>query len=106
QAGRAVIASVAGARYWIATERAKTFCNVFPDCSFETDPFELNQPTTSRDDAILALVTGWMTHIGPTTASALGELLGIPASDIEKRSEEHTSELQSPYDLVCRLLLE
>src|SRR5437016_14118068 len=25
-----------------------------------------------------------MTHIGPTTASALGELLGIPASDIEK----------------------
>src|SRR5437867_8066365 len=26
-----------------------------------------------------------------------------PAS---RRSEEHTSELQSPYDLVCRLLLE
>src|SRR5437867_8463246 len=24
----------------------------------------------------------------------------------ESRSEEHTSELQSPYDLVCRLLLE
>src|SRR5207248_3802015 len=24
----------------------------------------------------------------------------------EQRSEEHTSELQSPYDLVCRLLLE
>src|SRR5207248_6248073 len=25
---------------------------------------------------------------------------------IRHRSEEHTSELQSPYDLVCRLLLE
>src|SRR5437867_4703690 len=24
---------------------------------------------------------------------------------VEERSEEHTSELQSPYDLVCRLLL-
>src|SRR5437867_9384274 len=24
----------------------------------------------------------------------------------QRRSEEHTSELQSPYDLVCRLLLE
>src|SRR5207248_10807442 len=24
----------------------------------------------------------------------------------QHRSEEHTSELQSPYDLVCRLLLE
>src|SRR5437867_6119776 len=30
-----------------------------------------------------------------------GELLEPVA-----RSEEHTSELQSPYDLVCRLLLE
>src|SRR5207248_8934208 len=28
-----------------------------------------------------------------------------PFGDLE-RSEEHTSELQSPYDLVCRLLLE
>src|SRR5438094_2618475 len=25
---------------------------------------------------------------------------------VDARSEEHTSELQSPYDLVCRLLLE
>src|SRR5207248_10055671 len=29
-----------------------------------------------------------------------------PELPIERRSEEHTSELQSPYDLVCRLLLE
>src|SRR5437867_10442554 len=28
------------------------------------------------------------------------------SSDNSARSEEHTSELQSPYDLVCRLLLE
>src|SRR5437867_6379086 len=31
-----------------------------------------------------------------------GSISSITAS----RSEEHTSELQSPYDLVCRLLLE
>src|SRR5437867_9190582 len=30
------------------------------------------------------------------------EFDGVPHG----RSEEHTSELQSPYDLVCRLLLE
>src|SRR5437867_7188009 len=29
-----------------------------------------------------------------------------PGSYRALRSEEHTSELQSPYDLVCRLLLE
>src|SRR2546426_6954509 len=38
------------------------------------------------------------------------QVLGVrfyPASDAEHlRSEEHTSELQSPCNLVCRLLLE
>src|SRR5256885_13098135 len=29
-----------------------------------------------------------------------------PLADAEARSEEHTSELQSPCNLVCRLLLE
>src|SRR5207248_4344957 len=31
---------------------------------------------------------------------------GIERPQHYSRSEEHTSELQSPYDLVCRLLLE
>src|SRR5437867_8599378 len=38
------------------------------------------------------------------------EIVISAAPDIQApsagRSEEHTSELQSPYDLVCRLLLE
>src|SRR5690348_17572113 len=32
--------------------------------------------------------------------------LGAAAQDRRRRSEEHTSELQSPVHLVCRLLLE
>src|SRR5207248_6160535 len=31
---------------------------------------------------------------------------GVEPRGVAARSEEHTSELQSPYDLVCRLLLE
>src|SRR5699024_12003100 len=31
---------------------------------------------------------------------------GIYVADFDTRSEEHTSELQSRFDLVCRLLLE
>src|SRR5574340_1538423 len=31
---------------------------------------------------------------------------GVSQTDEDPRSEEHTSELQSPKDLVCRLLLE
>src|SRR5438552_10463403 len=35
------------------------------------------------------------------------DMIGEPeASKLSKRSEEHTSELQSPDHLVCRLLLE
>src|SRR5207248_5233172 len=32
-------------------------------------------------------------------------LPGTASVAMQQRSEEHTSELQSPYDLVCRLLL-
>src|SRR5437773_7101639 len=32
--------------------------------------------------------------------------LASPTTEISGRSEEHTSELQSHHDLVCRLLLE
>src|SRR5207248_4897109 len=40
-------------------------------------------------------------------ALVLGAIARLHGFSIWKfRSEEHTSELQSPYDLVCRLLLE
>src|SRR5256885_10023579 len=37
---------------------------------------------------------------------SLGRRPAGPGRDGETRSEEHTSELQSPCNLVCRLLLE
>src|SRR5258708_33456200 len=39
-------------------------------------------------------------HVADTEASAVGLAIDV------QRSEEHTSELQSPDHLVCRLLLE
>src|SRR5438046_516710 len=66
QAGRAVQARDGDHRYWVATERAKTFSVLFPDGRFETAPVEVGQATPSKDDALLALMTGWMSHIGPT----------------------------------------
>src|SRR5256885_2609646 len=40
--------------------------------------------------------------------SAQGAAIGQvqPGGAVQRRSEEHTSELQSPCNLVCRLLLE
>src|SRR5207248_11395491 len=37
--------------------------------------------------------------------SRRGTFVQRHANIVDARSEEHTSELQSPYDLVCRLLL-
>src|SRR5260221_13806817 len=42
----------------------------------------------------------------PGCGSPCSSCSGAPRSMIERRSEEHTSELQSHSDLVCRLLLE
>src|SRR5260221_5489227 len=36
----------------------------------------------------------------------IGKFLGLGMHALQHRSEEHTSELQSHSDLVCRLLLE
>ena len=40
--------------------------------------------TPSQEDALKAMVTGWLTHLGPTTASALAALLHVPVAEIDK----------------------
>src|SRR2546426_9118369 len=57
-----------------------------------------------QNDELRAFITVFP---GGERGSGRGSLRGIPISikDII-RSEEHTSELQSPCNLVCRLLLE
>jgi ATP-dependent helicase Lhr and Lhr-like helicase len=80
--GRAASAFSQGKRYWVAAERAKTFSALFPDARFEAALTEIEVAAPAHDDALLTLVTGWMSHLGPTTASELAENLALPASDI------------------------
>ena len=84
QQGRAVRAEHAGSIYWVAAERAKTFSLLFPDARFDHPVAEVQTTLPSSDDALLALVTGWMSHLGPATASQLSHMLGLPASEIDK----------------------
>src|SRR5699024_12443466 len=42
----------------------------------------------------------------PSTENTVGHVATWVIAALRKRSEEHTSELQSRFDLVCRLLLE
>src|SRR5256885_5577528 len=54
-------------------------------------------------EAIAALALRW--EVGGTSGSP-DRIVGEESFDTLRRSEEHTSELQSPCNLVCRLLLE
>jgi ATP-dependent helicase Lhr and Lhr-like helicase len=82
--GRAGIASLDERRYWVAAERARSFQALFPRARFEQSLAEVETGDVSRDEALMSLVMGWMSAIGPTTASQLGDRLGLPGSDIEK----------------------
>src|SRR5207248_5412604 len=54
--------------------------------------------TTLFRSRVRVAATGWSSDPQLRAAAAIARF--------SSRSEEHTSELQSPYDLVCRLLLE
>src|SRR2546430_5248826 len=57
-----------------------------------------------RDPA--GVPTGWWRGVGPTRSVFAVESFMDELAAAAQRSEEHTSELQSQSNLVCRLLLE
>src|SRR5690606_31874848 len=62
-----------------------------------------------EDDHFLVFVTGATgeyTSEEDANGDALSFYIAIPKTKFNNRSEEHTSELQSRENLVCRLLLE
>src|SRR5215204_7211121 len=62
-------------------------------------------PYTTLFRSGLGTAGGFAAETGGAIAD-LAELVTDRVADAESRSEEHTSELQSHSDLVCRLLLE
>ena len=102
---RATLAALEQRQFWVAAERAKAFTALFPEAVFGNHPPETGERALSYDEALLALVTGWISHIGPTTATELGGLLGLPASEIEKallRMEANGSILRGKFDVELR----
>ncbi len=82
--GRAYCAVVEGRLHWVSAERTKAFTLLFPGTAFDRPTSDLAEAISTVDDAMLALVTGWMTHIGPATAEQLSTRLALPSSEIDK----------------------
>src|SRR5256886_10371934 len=89
----------------------------------DEDPTQLQMPTDAEIDSDLALLEGKVNAVRTSSVEktladipelaerhdlnvALGAWIDAHRDNNELRSEEHTSELQSQSNLVCRLLLE
>ncbi len=81
---RAGVAHMAQAAvpFWLAAERSRSLRVLYPDAHFESPLADIEPEPASRGEVLLSLVTGWMQHIGPTTATALAATLHLPASEI------------------------
>src|SRR5216683_7756660 len=80
-------------------------CCIFFFFFFFNDTATTEIYTLSLHDALPICVAGARLRADVETQPPVGHLLG--RNDLcLRRSEEHTSELQSRSDLVCRLLLE
>jgi ATP-dependent helicase Lhr and Lhr-like helicase len=67
----------------VSAEKAKAFLAIYPVAQFEDQLPEIGEAPSS-DDALKAMLTGWLTHLGPTTASALAALLHLAVAEIDK----------------------
>jgi ATP-dependent Lhr-like helicase len=70
--------------FWVSAEKAKAFTAIYPAAQFEEQLPVIDGDTPSPEDALKAMVTGWLTHLGPTTAQALASLLHLPVAEIDK----------------------
>jgi ATP-dependent helicase Lhr and Lhr-like helicase len=71
-------------KYWVSAEKVPSFRLLFRNSALEQPLPDVATAPSSYDDALLSLVTGWMSHLGPTRGSRLSEWLGLPAGEIEK----------------------
>src|SRR5207249_9973906 len=88
--------------------------DALPICAGANDRLVITA-TDQADTFVLDTITPLAGLTGQLTASGSSQMQilhrGVEAVEIDSRagddrSEEHTSELQSRFDLVCRLLLE
>jgi len=84
QEHRATRARVNSEIYWVAAERMRAFAQIFPAAEFESPLSDFESPSSSREDALLSLVTGWILHSGPVTENQLATLFAFSNSDMEK----------------------
>ncbi len=81
---RAGIARVGDSAYWVSAERAAAFEQIFPAAKFESEMQRVEAAESTRQEALVACVTGWITHSGPVSVNQLSDVLGLSVFEVEK----------------------
>src|SRR5205807_3393427 len=91
--------------FFFFTTRPPPRSTLFPYTTLFRSPLGDDQQRLSlRGEGLSGVLGPWPSHPGIELVLVLQQPVRLPHRD--GRSEEHTSELQSPCNLVCRLLLE
>jgi ATP-dependent Lhr-like helicase len=70
--------------FWVSAEKVKAFTSIYPEAQFEDQLPALDGDVPSPEDALKAMVTGWLAHLGPTNASTLAALFHLPTAEVDK----------------------
>jgi ATP-dependent Lhr-like helicase len=84
-----------GKTYWVCAEQVAAFLQVFPGATVDDSMSRLEARASNadaaqgrdgapdRDAALVTMIGGWMSHIGPTTARELCITLGLSEADAD-----------------------
>jgi len=80
--GRAGRARISGRSYWVTAERTKIAASIFPGITMDSSIAEIEQPAPTKEEALSALLTGWLQHSGPVHSRDLARLFSLPEMEI------------------------
>ncbi|MHB1948217.1 MAG: DEAD/DEAH box helicase [Gammaproteobacteria bacterium] len=81
--GRCAVAIFNNKSFWVAVEKSKAFSAIYPGAIFQNELIEIKQKDLSHEEAIIAMLRGWMLHLGPITNQELSQFLELNLSEIE-----------------------
>jgi ATP-dependent Lhr-like helicase len=81
---RAARALNQGVTYWVPASRARAFAVIYPGAAFTSEVAPVDRSDRSREEALLELVRGWMSNLGPIDEAALTQTLGLPRPDVQQ----------------------
>jgi ATP-dependent Lhr-like helicase len=102
RAGTAEVHTSPATRFWVSAERARAFEVLHPEAGWLHRPASIaGNESSTRSDAVFAIVNGWMPHSGPVTAGQLAEELALPINGVEQallRLEANGTVLRGQFD--------